>query len=182
MFRTGHRTDHIPAAEPTPEPAAKAQPTTDAAPVERAKTERPAVERSAADRTAAPVASTVRGATDAVLGRGVTFDGTLRFTGNVRIDGTFTGKILSGDALTIGEDANVNAEVSCDSISVHGTANGSLTAKSSIELHAPARVNAAVVAPSLVIDRGVVFDGNVQMRGGRAKGPPRAGGPSDHRA
>ena len=103
---------------------------------------------------------------DATIGRGVTFDGTLRFAGTMRIDGgTFAGKITAGDRLVVGDGATLAAEVTCGSIEVHGEVRGSLTARDSIELHAPARVTADVSAPSLVIDKGVLFEGNVHMRG-----------------
>ena len=160
MFRTGHRADHVQPPEPTLAPAA-ASDLSEVPPVTPVP--------------AAPSAAAVGDGSAAVLGRGVTFDGTLRFTGRVRIEGAFRGKILSGDALTIGESATVNAEISCDSIAVHGTVSGSLTAKRSVELHAPAQVHATVAAPSLVIDRGVSFDGIVRMRGSEQGGhSPRA--------
>lgn len=160
MFRTGHRADQIQPPEPTPAPAAPSD-LSEVLPVTPAP--------------ATPSSATVGDRSDAVLGRGVTFNGTLRFSGRVRIDGVFSGKILSGDALTVGEGATVNADISCDSIAVHGTVSGSLTATRSVELHAPAQVHATVAAPSLVIDRGVSFDGTVRMRSSEQQGrSPRA--------
>ena len=151
MFRTGHRTDHTAWVEPAPEPTAPAEPAIDVAP---------------RDEPVAAVTPRPSGLADATIGRGVTFEGTLRFTGTMRMDGgTFAGKVTAGDRLIVGEGATVAAEVTCGSIAVHGEARGSLTARDSIELHAPARVTADVSAPSLVIDKGVLFEGNVHMRG-----------------
>ena len=67
----------------------------------------------------------------------------------------------------------MNAEVSCESISVHGTVSGSLVATRLVELHAPAHVTADIVAPSVVIDRGVFFEGHVKMRGSAAAARPQ---------
>ncbi len=151
MFRTGHRTDHTAWVEPAPEPTATAEPAVEAAP---------------RDEPVAAVAPRPTGPANATIGRGVTFDGTLRFAGTLRMDGgTFTGTITAGDRLVVGDGATLAAEVTCGSIEVHGEARGSLTARESVELHAPARVTADVSAPSLVIDRGVLFEGNVKMRG-----------------
>ena len=163
MFRTGHRTDHVPFVEPAPEPAAKAEP----APETPARAEPVPV--------AAPAAAPrAKDGVDATIGRGVTFDGTLKFAGTMRMDGgTFTGKITAGDRLIVGDGATLAADVTCGSIEVHGEARGSLTARDSIELRAKARVTADVSAPSLVIDKGVVFDGNVQMRGAKSARMPR---------
>jgi len=154
MFRTGHRTDHTAWVEPTPapEPAPAA----------------PAAEVAPRAEAAAPAAPRPAGVADATIGRGVTFDGTLRFAGTLRMEagGAFTGKITAGDRLIVGDGATLAAEVTCGTIEVHGEARGSLTARDSVELHAPARVTADVSAPSLIIDKGVLFEGNVQMRGG----------------
>jgi cytoskeletal protein CcmA (bactofilin family) len=122
----------------------------------------PAVERSAArpmpiDRT------------EAVLGKGVTFDGTLRFTGTLRIEGSFKGQILAGDSLLIGEGADVAADITCGTIKVSGEARGSLTATRALELRAPARVTADVTTPSLIVAEGVQLEGNVRMNGGSAR-------------
>ena len=153
MFRTGHRTDpglpsEIPAPIETSEPVAGATPAA------------PTVERSAARP---PVPS------EAVLGHGVTFDGTLRFTGSLRIDGTFKGHITAGDALVIGEGADVDADVVCGTIDVTGAVQGSLTATRSLELRAPARVTADVTTPSLIVHEGVLLEGAVRMHGRPAR-------------
>ena len=160
MFRTGHRNDPVPTAETTAEPT-RIEPK--AAEHKAAETPTaPAAERSAARSMPVPMD---RPGTEAVLGKGVTFDGTLRFTGALRIEGTFKGQILSGDSLTIGEGADVAADVTCGTIKVSGEARGSLTATRALELKAPARVTADVHTPSLIVAEGVQLEGNVRMNG-----------------
>ena len=160
MFRTGHRTDHTAWVEPAPEPGATPEPAVAVAP-------RAEVPVSAAPRKM-PTAETM-------IGQGVTFDGTLRFAGTMRMSaGTFNGKITAGDRLVVGDGATLSADASCGSIEIHGEARGTLTARDSVELRAPARVTADVSAPSVAIDKGVLFDGNVRMSGAKtARGPNR---------
>ncbi len=161
MFRTGHRTDHTAWVEPAPEP--RIEPPAPAA-------DEPALPE-APIATAAPRATTEFA--DAMIGRGVTFDGSLRFSGTMRMDGgAFSGKITAGDRLIVGDGATLEAAVTCGSIEVRGEAHGSLTASESVELHSPARVSADVSAPSLVIDRGVLFEGTVQMHGAATAARP----------
>ena len=135
MFRTGHRTDPAPSAETMAEPTRIEPKTVEA---EAAKTPT----APAAERSAARPMPMDRPGTEAVLGKGVTFDGTLRFTGALRIDGTFKGQILAGDSLLIGEGADVAADITCGTIKVSGEARGSLTATRSLELKAPAHIAA----------------------------------------
>ena len=163
MFRTGHRTDPAPPAEPMAEPVRIEPKAAEPKAVETSAA--PAVDRSAV-RPMAPMASD---RTEAVLGKGVTFDGTLRFTGTLRIEGTFKGQILAGDSLLIGEGADVAADITCGTIKVSGEARGSLTATRALELKAPARVSADVTTPSLIVAEGVQLEGNVRMNGGSAR-------------
>jgi cytoskeletal protein CcmA (bactofilin family) len=103
------------------------------------------------------------GELNALLGKGSEFDGKLVFEGTVRIDGTFTGEITTSDMLIIGDSAKVTAEVSCGTIVVHGEVNGNIKATQAVELHKPARVKGDVTTPSLMIERGVVFEGRSKM-------------------
>ncbi len=102
---------------------------------------------------------------NALLGRGSEFDGKLTFEGTVRIDGTFTGEITTADTLIIGESAKVQAEISCGTLIVNGEIVGNIRAKQGVELHRPARVKGDVHSPSLLIKKGVVFEGNSKMEG-----------------
>jgi cytoskeletal protein CcmA (bactofilin family) len=102
---------------------------------------------------------------NALLGRGSEFEGKLTFEGTVRIDGKFTGTIITNDVLVIGEGAKVNAEISCGTVIVHGEINGNVKAKSAVELHHPARMRGNVETPSLMIEKGVVFEGQSKMEG-----------------
>jgi cytoskeletal protein CcmA (bactofilin family) len=108
-------------------------------------------------------ADTRAGELNALLGKGSEFDGKLVFEGTVRIDGTFTGEITTSDMLIIGDSAKVTAEVSCGTIVVHGEVVGNIKATQAVELHKPARVKGDVSTPSLMIERGVVFEGRSKM-------------------
>ncbi|OLC54046.1 MAG: hypothetical protein AUH85_12690 [Chloroflexi bacterium 13_1_40CM_4_68_4] len=100
---------------------------------------------------------------NALLGKGIEFEGKLSFEGTVRIDGKFTGQITTGDVLIIGEGARVQAEINCGSVIVRGELTGNIKAKTGVELHNPARVKGDIWAPSLMIEKGVTFQGQCKM-------------------
>ncbi len=110
---------------------------------------------------------------NALLGRGSEFEGKLTFEGTVRIDGKFTGTIVTNDVLVIGEGAKVAAEITCGTIIVHGEINGNVKARSLVELHQPARVRGNLETPTLMIEKGVMFEGQTKMEGVE-KAPPKA--------
>jgi cytoskeletal protein CcmA (bactofilin family) len=113
--------------------------------------------------TSAGAASPASGELNALLGRGSEFDGKLTFEGTVRIDGKFTGSINTGDVLVVGEGAKIAAEITCGTIIVHGEVNGNIRAKIAIELHHPAKVRGNIETPSLMIEKGVLFEGQAKM-------------------
>jgi len=112
--------------------------------------------------SSAPVST---GDLNALLGRGSEFEGKLTFEGTVRIDGKFTGTIVTNDVLVIGEGAKVSAEISCGTVIVHGEINGNVKAKTAVELHHPARMKGNLETPSLMIEKGVNFEGQCKMDG-----------------
>ena len=122
-------------------------------------------------RDEAPVALAATSDLNALLGRGSEFDGKLTFEGTVRIDGKFTGSIVSNDVLVVGEGAKISAEITCGTIIVHGEINGNIKAKSSVELHHPAKVRGNIETPVIMIEKGVMFEGATKMEGVE-KAPP----------
>jgi len=100
---------------------------------------------------------------NALLGRGSEFEGKLTFEGTVRIDGKFTGSIVTSDVLVVGEGAKISAEITCGTIIVHGEVNGNIRAKNAVELHHPAKYRGNVETPSLMVEKGVIFEGQSKM-------------------
>jgi cytoskeletal protein CcmA (bactofilin family) len=104
-----------------------------------------------------------QGELNALLGKGSSFEGKLLFEGSVRIDGKFTGEIISTDTLIIGEGADVKGEIAVGTLVIVGDYNGNAKASKSVELRAPAKVRGTLTTASIVIERGVFFDGNCKM-------------------
>ena len=110
---------------------------------------------------------------NALLGRGSEFEGKLTFEGTVRIDGKFNGTIVTNDVLVIGEGAKVSAEINAGTVIVHGEVGGNVKAKTAVELHHPARMKGNIETPSLMIEKGVVFEGQCKMDGFEKSGGVR---------
>ena len=65
--------------------------------------------------------------------------------------------------LTIGENANVKADIEGDHVIIAGKITGNLIARESIAIIAPAVVLGNVQTPSLSIAEGAVLDGKLKM-------------------
>ena len=120
------------------------------------------------------------GELNALLGKGSSFEGKLLFEGSVRIDGKFTGEILSSDLLIIGEGAEVKGDVSVGTLMIVGDYNGNAKAAKSIEIKAPAKVRGTLTTASISIERGVFFDGTCKMDTGGGSAAPTPAASSGH--
>jgi len=149
------RPAEAPEAAPTPESARKEE----ASEGNKTMQQRDTRDYTATREHTAPSA----GDLNALLGKGSEFEGKLAFEGKVRIDGTFTGEISTNDLLMVGDGAKVQAEISCGTVIVEGEVIGNIKATSAVELRRPAKVHGDITTPSLVIEKGVVFEGRSRM-------------------
>ncbi len=114
---------------------------------------------------------------NALLGKGSEFEGKLTFEGTVRIDGRFTGEVMSEGKLIVGEGAEIQAEIRVASVEVYGDVTGNIYATEGVELYAPASLRGNITSPALHIDKGVFFEGACQM----ASQPVRTAAPQPRR-
>jgi len=106
---------------------------------------------------------------NAFLGKGTAFEGKMTFEGLFRLDGKFNGEIFSGDSLIIGETGEVHAEITVNTLIVKGKLEGSITAKTRVEIHPPGKILGDIQTPVLVIEEGAIFDGHCRMEKAESK-------------
>ena len=100
----------------------------------------------------------------AFLGKDMEFEGKLSFKGTVRIDGKFTGEIYSEGTLSVGETAVIRSDIHVSHIIISGEIRGNIIADNRIEIHAPGKVFGNIQAPAVIIEEGVIFEGNCRMQ------------------
>ncbi len=110
----------------------------------------------------------------AFLGPGTSFEGALSFEGTVRIDGRFKGEISSPDTLIVGEGAVIEADIHVGSLLASGEIRGQIFAEKRIEIQRPGRVFGNLQATAIVIDEGVLFEGETRMVQAPRPAPPDA--------
>jgi cytoskeletal protein CcmA (bactofilin family) len=100
----------------------------------------------------------------AFLGPGSQFEGKLLFDEIVRLDGTFRGEVTSRDTLIVGETADIQAEVTVGTLILSGRFKGNIKAARKVELRAPAQLEGNIETPVLVVEEGVILNGNICMK------------------
>jgi cytoskeletal protein CcmA (bactofilin family) len=100
--------------------------------------------------------------------KGSRVTGKLLVIGTAEIDGSVSGDILCrGGTLSIGDGAEIRANIAGDVVVIRGSVEGDVAAKEKVELDAPARVTGNIAAPRLVVAEGVIFDGDCVMDGAK---------------
>ena len=82
---------------------------------------------------------------------------------NLRINGSFEGKLETKGSLTIGENAKVRANIAGDRIVIAGKVKGDIIAKKMLVLMPTAVLTGNISTPKLNIVEGAVFQGRCQM-------------------
>jgi cytoskeletal protein CcmA (bactofilin family) len=97
------------------------------------------------------------------LDRGVRLEGKLECPGTIRIDSFMKGTIVSSETLIIGESAVVEGLVEATSVVVGGRFEGTIKAKSKVEVQNKAIVRGEIFTSCLVMEPGALLDGQCHM-------------------
>jgi len=98
-------------------------------------------------------------ASTSVIDYGSEAEGRLNFVGTLAFNGKFHGELLCADTLLVGESGEVEAAVQVGAAIVSGQIKGNITARERVELRSTARIYGNIVTPVLVLEAGVVIDG-----------------------
>ena len=98
------------------------------------------------------------------VGAGTSVTGEATFKAMLRIDGHYSGRIMSSSgSLLVGAGGQVDANIEVAVATIHGVVNGDITAGQRIELGRAGKLNGNIQTPSLVIEQGGVFEGSCKM-------------------
>src|SRR5256714_8679446 len=104
----------------------------------------------------------------ALLSRGVSIKGSVKFLNELLIDGEVEGTIVSTGTLTIGEHARIRGEIRTKSVTVRGTVEGNIFVTERCELQANCTLRGDIEAPRLVVNENVTFVGSAKVGTGKS--------------
>jgi cytoskeletal protein CcmA (bactofilin family) len=99
----------------------------------------------------------------AFVGEEVSFKGTIKYQGTVRVDGRLEGEIYTDGNLIIGQKAVITAKIEAGTVTCQGRITGEVLAKNRVKLLSPAVFDGTITTPSLSMDEGVIFNGSCNM-------------------
>jgi cytoskeletal protein CcmA (bactofilin family) len=97
-----------------------------------------------------------------IIGKDTDFNGRLKCSGDMQIDGHFGGEVSVSGTLFVGESALIEATVGAGHIIAEGKMRGKIRAKK-IKICAHGKVLGDILTHSLETNDGAIFEGNVRM-------------------
>ena len=103
------------------------------------------------------------GTLTAFICEGAEFEGKLVSKDTVRLDGRFSGAVSCDNAIIVGEAGEVEANLESKNVIISGSVAGDVMARRQLILKSSARLKGNVDTPSLIIEPGARFNGQVTM-------------------
>ena len=117
-----------------------------------------------AQSTAPQLDFTSNAAVNATVGSGCRIEGSLKLSGLCRFNGELEGSLVADGDLTVEKHGVVRGNVHARSLYLQGRVDGNISCSERLELLVGAKVVGDIAAPVLVIQDGVLFEGNCQMK------------------
>lgn len=116
---------------------------------------------------------------DTVIGSNTQIEGKFTSSGNVRMDGAFSGSLDVSGNILVGESAEITADINARNISIAGTVRGNITG-SKVQLLRTGRIWGDINAAALTTEEGAFIDGKISMTAHEATPPPPDAASDDH--
>jgi cytoskeletal protein CcmA (bactofilin family) len=94
---------------------------------------------------------------------GTDITGDIKSNGDIRIDGTLKGNLLTKGKVVIGPTGKINGEVNCKNSEVSGQIEGRITVSQLLSLKASSKIVGEVITSKLAIEPGALFSGSCKM-------------------
>lgn len=97
------------------------------------------------------------------LSAGTVFKGEISSPTDIRIDGTFEGKIYSKGRVVVGEKAYIKGDIVCSNVDFWGKMDGNFYVKDTLSLKSTSKVTGDLHIKRLQVELDAKFDGSCQM-------------------
>lgn len=101
---------------------------------------------------------------DTIVSAAMRIEGELKSSGDIKIDGIVSGKIQTSQDLTVGPNAQIDADLIAANAVIGGAIKGNITVKGSLLLLETAKIIGNISCSSLGIREGAYFSGACRMQ------------------
>jgi len=98
-----------------------------------------------------------------IIGQGTVIEGEITSSGDLRVDGTIIGSVLSKSKVVIGTTGQVQGDITCQNADISGVVKGKTNVAEMMFLKSTARINGDISTGKLIVEVGASFTGNCNM-------------------
>ncbi len=108
------------------------------------------------------------------IGEGTRFEGNIKLSGLLRIDGDFVGKIDTEGKVLIGKSGRAECSISARTVVIGGVVKGDIVCSEKLVILSSGIVLGNVHTPKMIVEEGVILNGDcvVEVGGNHAKDVP----------
>ena len=97
------------------------------------------------------------------ISSGTVVKGEISSSNDIRIDGTFEGKIFSKGRVVVGEKAHIKGDITCTNADLWGEIDGNFYVKDTLSLKSSSKTRGDLHIKRLQVELDAKFDGSCQM-------------------
>ncbi|HHZ65207.1 MAG TPA: polymer-forming cytoskeletal protein [Flavobacteriales bacterium] len=98
-----------------------------------------------------------------LIGAGTVIKGNIKSEGDIRIDGSLKGTIISKGKVVVGSTGEVEGEICCEYADISGTVKIKITVSEVLLLKPTAKLTGDIITNKLAIESGATFSGTCSM-------------------
>ena len=98
-----------------------------------------------------------------LIGSGTKISGDINSAGDIRIDGSLTGNIITNGKFVLGPNGYVEGNITCANADLSGEVKGTLNVSEILALKQSSKINGDIVTSKLSIEPGALFNGTCNM-------------------
>lgn len=106
---------------------------------------------------------------DTLIGNNANFEGSLKTSGLLRIDGMFNGDIDVDGSIIVGKEGKIVGNVKTNSIEISGLVEGNVISSGQLKICNTGKLYGDIEVSSFIVDEKAIFDGKCKMKNDSAK-------------
>ena len=113
-----------------------------------------------------------------IISTGTTITGDIMSDGDIRIDGTLKGTLVTKGKVVVGTTGIINGKINCKNSEISGNVEAKINVNELLSLKSSAKVAGDIITNKLAIEPGAIFSGTCNMKG---MGPVVTDKPLEHK-